>query len=68
MSQPKSYYTLLVREQTPGSNWTPQFGDYKRSVVDQDRRDIDVPRSHTLIICTLDTQEAIDAGIKKANE
>ena len=34
----RKYYTLL--ERTPGQLWTPEFGDYKLSVVEQEKRDM----------------------------
>lgn len=33
----RDYYTLLARE--PGQPWTIEFGDYVRSVVEQERTD-----------------------------
>jgi len=32
----KPYYTLAIREQ---GRWSPQFGDYKRAIVEQEERD-----------------------------
>ncbi len=62
----RKYHVLLVRED---GNWTIEFGDYDKSVVQderQDKRDHDV-KAKDLHILTVDgdTQADIDAAVKE---
>jgi hypothetical protein len=66
----RSYYTLAVWPKAEGQQWSPQFGDYDRTVVKQELDDTrkDWPRgSKFQIIETTDTQESINAGIDRLN-
>jgi hypothetical protein len=66
------YYTLLTRYE---KKWYPQFGDYDKAVVEQERRDIlnsPDPAEYilgrdTLIITTGPKQKDIDAAVRKLN-
>ena len=62
----RKYHVLLVRED---GNWTIDFGDYDKSVVQderQDKRDHDI-KAKDLHILTVDgdTQAAIDAAVNE---
>lgn len=62
----RKYHVLLVRED---GNWTIDFGDYDKSVVQnerQDKRDHDI-KAKDLYILTVndDTQAEIDAAVKE---
>jgi hypothetical protein len=67
------YYTLLINEgalaEEPSSRWMIAFGDFKRKDVEEERRLSyrNVPKKHTMIICTDGTQKAIDAEVKRLN-
>ncbi|UDF60321.1 hypothetical protein Kopi_049 [Pseudomonas phage Kopi] len=60
----KKYYSLLTKE---NGKWYPQFGDYSRPVVEQEREDA-YNDSNCKIICTDDNQAAIDQKVKELNE
>ncbi len=66
----RPYYNLL--ERTDGV-WYPQFGDYSRKVVSDERRDIldghDAPLAKDLMIVKLpnDQQAALDAKLMELN-
>lgn len=67
----KLYYTLIERDSLT-EPWTPQFGDYDRSVVKMERRDrhesYPFPKlTNMMVICTYDNQGAIDAHIAMLN-
>jgi len=67
----RKYYTLLERQ--PREHWTPQFGDYNRSVVADEGDDMRNSGSHVAgtkykIICTYDNQESINAKVAELNE
>lgn len=62
----RKYHVLLVRED---GNWTIDFGDYDKSVVQDerhDKRDHDI-KAKDLHILTVDgdTQAAIDAAVNE---
>jgi hypothetical protein len=51
----RKYYTLFCKE--PGEQWAPQFGDYGRQVVVEERNHMrdsssHVPRTKYKIVCT----------------
>lgn len=52
--------------------WSPQFGDYDKEVVEQERRDwIDAGTAwarHLLVIYSLDNQDSINAAVARLNE
>lgn len=60
----KKYYTLVAKE---NGKWFPQFGDYSRSVVEEEREDAYIA-SKCKIVCTDDNQAAIDKKINELNE
>lgn len=61
-----NYYTLVTYEH---NRWSPQFGDYSRKVVEQERVDSysDLKRSQTKVICTNAGQADIDAFVAHLN-
>jgi hypothetical protein len=65
----REYYTLAVYED---GHWSPQFGDYSRAVVKQEREDWHdsqgYPYAHLTIISTGPLQADIDAGIRALNK
>lgn len=70
----KKYYTL-AQFNVEAKTWQPQFGDYDRKVVEDEREDIlcgyncgvMVRKKDVKIITTDETQAAIDAAIAKLN-
>lgn len=65
----KRYFTLVVRE---AGVWAPQFGDYDREVVEEEREvslysDSTLRRADCKIITSGDRQADIDAAIAKLN-
>jgi hypothetical protein len=65
----RTYWTLAIRE---SGVWAPQFGDYDREVVEQERLDVldgyDPPlKRDTKVIKSGDLQADIDAAIAKLN-
>lgn len=60
----RKYYTLVVWD---GDGWQPQFGDYSRAVVKQERKDC-YEGEVCKIVCTGDTQAEIDTEVAKLNE
>lgn len=62
----KPYWTLFIRED---GRWSPQFGDYSKAVVVQEMRDSwdEYQRRDRRIVCTDDTQEAINAAEAELN-
>lgn len=67
----KPYFTLA--ERTPDGPWGPQFGDYDKEVVEDERRDMLYSGAGRLrgkdlrIVRSGDTQAEIDAAIAKLN-
>lgn len=65
----RQYWTLVEWQ---GKKWAPQFGDYDREVVVQERRDwIDAGAArpkHLLIIRSLDDKASVDAAVERLNE
>lgn len=65
------YFTLIEYD---GERWSPQFGDYKRSVVVQERLDRHdswpFPMLKDLRVVTTDDdrQSSIDALVREINE
>lgn len=64
MPKAKSYFTLCI--QIDGV-WPPQFGDYSRRVVVEERKYSEYRRCQR-IITTDDNQASIDAGVKALND
>lgn len=64
----KKYYTLLIRH-SKNDPWAIDFGDYSRSVVEEERQMNDDwrPCPQQKIIRTGDTQQEIDAAVRKLN-
>jgi hypothetical protein len=67
MEMGKLYYVLVIR-QDKFSPWEIEFGDYVKSVVEQERRDLldslDLKRSNTKVVTIGgDTQAEIDAAV-----
>lgn len=62
----KKYYTIAIRE---SGQWGAQFGDCDKDVVIQEIEDSfsDYPKADRKIICTADSQDAIEAAIAKLN-
>jgi hypothetical protein len=68
----RQYYTLCIKE---FGKWEPQFGDYSKSVVEQEARDVYadrysmdyVPAKNRKIITTSDKQSDIVHAIAKLN-
>ena len=70
----KKYFSLIVKE--PGAQWSPQFGDYDRDVVQDELQDYKEhvgdgcqwPKGTKFsIIGTKDDQASISACIAKLN-
>jgi hypothetical protein len=68
----RKYFSLLAKE--PDGQWSPQFGDYDREVVEEEQRDYKDHVGTTWpkgtkfsIIGTKDDQASIDACIAKLN-
>jgi hypothetical protein len=63
----RKYFTLCTRDD---GGWSPQFGDYVRRVVDDERDDYRqrVKAKDIKIITTDGTQAAIDAAVAVLNE
>lgn len=69
MTKHRNYYTLLVRD-SQAEPWQIHFGDYEEGVVATERDDItqhDYLKKNTRIICTADTQSAINKAIDELN-
>lgn len=67
----RKYYTLLLREPRD-AGWSPQFGDYDRSVVAQEGDDMRdsgswVKGSKLKIICTGDKGSDIETAVASLN-
>jgi hypothetical protein len=65
----RAYYTLAVRED---GQWSPQFGDYSKSVVEQERDDIcdgygGPKKKDTRILKTGARQAELNAAIRALN-
>lgn len=62
----KKYYTIAIRE---FDQWGAQFGDYDKDVVIQEIENCfsDYPKADRKIICTADSQAAIETAIAKLN-
>ncbi len=68
----RPYHTLLLREQQ-GQPWSIEFGDYDRTVVDQEMRDRKDAYDHTrkrkyLIITTGETEAEIRTAVDAMNK
>lgn len=64
----RKYYTLIVR--VKGETWSPQFGDYSRAVVAQEKDDTkkDWPRGTEFkIIATDGKQASITEAVRRIN-
>jgi hypothetical protein len=64
----RKYYTLIVR--VPGETWSPQFGDWSRAIVAQEKGDTrkDWARGTEFkIITTNGKQKAITEAIREIN-
>ena len=63
----RKYYTLAIWD---GAQWGPQFGDYNREVVAQERADsyAEYLGRHAKIIATGPKKADIEAAIAKLNE
>lgn len=62
------YFTLLVKE--PQGKWSPQFGDWDKAVVAQERDDVkdDWPKgSKFRIIETAPSQDWVNLAVKELN-
>jgi hypothetical protein len=70
MCTPRPYYTLVVRRLDAWFEWwTPEFGDYDKSVVEDEREALmDNPFVKTRIVRTTDDQASIDAAIAALND
>jgi hypothetical protein len=67
--KPRTYYSLLSRA-PDDTKWSIEFGDYKRSVVKQERDDMKDGHycDHAFkIIETTDEQSSIDAAVFNLN-
>jgi hypothetical protein len=61
----KRYWTLIEWHEDT-KKWSPQFGDYSKSVVTQEWRDSYKGNGlHYRVICSGDTQAEIEAAIAK---
>lgn len=66
----KRYYTLAVKPNNEGQQWSPQFGDYDREVVVQEQRDTkdDWPKGSKFKVLTTGGRQAdINAAIDALN-
>lgn len=69
----RTYYTLVTRDWNDGAKamgpWTPQFGDYDREVVQDEREEYlnEYAASDLKIVTSGDTQAEIDERIAKLN-
>ena len=64
-----TYYTLLVRE-SARSYWEPEFGDYDRECVEDEKRgnrDHGIKAGNLKIIITADDQDSITTKINQLN-
>lgn len=66
----RKYYTLC--ERTPGQLYAPQFGDYNKQVVIQERADMKesgsfIKGTEFTIICTSGTQAMISEAVNQLN-
>ncbi len=66
------YYTLLIRDDKTAP-WRPEFGDYSKSVVEDERDDIHYNEDVKLIDMTIietdnSGQRVIDAAVAKLNK
>jgi len=69
MTTTKPYYTLVVRDADNPLYWSPEFGDYDKSVVEDERiAMMDDPFVKVRIIRTMDDQASIDAAVAALNE
>ena len=69
MCTPRPYYTLVIRDAQDPLWWTPEFGDYDKSVVEDERVAMMAnPFVKTRIVRTTDDQASIDAAIAALND
>lgn len=69
MTTAKPYYTLVVRDADSPLYWSPEFGDYDKSVVEEERIAMMAdPFVKARIIRTMDDQASIDAAVAALNE
>jgi hypothetical protein len=64
------YYTLLIKHEI-NNKWSPEFGDNDKEVVEFELGAWlydGVKKKDTKIICTDDTQKAIDTYVNKLNK
>lgn len=63
----RRYWTLLTRDD---GRWSPQFGDYQRSLVESEKSDYrgEYRLGDLQIICTGDRQCDIDAAVQRLNK
>jgi len=65
------YYTLLVQWEQ-GGPWSPEFGDYVKGVVAEERKSLlesyDLRKRQTIIVsCVDDTQAALTEAMASIN-
>jgi hypothetical protein len=67
----RNYYTLFVLEPGEGEQWSPQFGDYGRQVVVEERNHMrdaaHVPGTKYRIVCTSPDQTSISVAQAELN-
>lgn len=63
----RKYYSVISQEVC--GLWYPQFGDYDKAVAMEEMRDMKdhEPATKMRVICTDDTQEAINAACARLN-
>jgi len=60
------YYTLLTKD-AKGDDWSIQFGDYDREVVEDEKVD-SYSDCYTKIICTHADQQSINDAVANLNK
>lgn len=69
----RPYYTLYVRD-SKIAPWAPQFGDYSRTTVNEERRDmrfsggVETMMYNMRVVMTDDNQKAIDEMTAMMNQ
>jgi len=61
------YYTLLIKEESDGEQWSVAFGDFEEEQVKNELEECYSDVKDWVILCSSEQQEEIDAGIDALN-
>jgi hypothetical protein len=66
--KPRTYFTLIARDDSPGCPWSIEFGDYVKSVVRDEAEEYRDQGLKTKIIETGETQREINEAVAAINK